>query len=422
MSTGKQLGVATLGECLFDSPVPLASGYSREAHFVTDQRRILLEDDVSQLPSGTSRDDLPSLELAGPRRQIFFDPAKIGVGIVTCGGLCPGLNDVIRGLVMEAHYRYGVQRLVGFRYGYAGFSPNVPVMDLTPQVVCDIHEQGGTLLGTSRGPQAAPVTVDRLVGLGIGILFVIGGDGTMRGILAIADEISRRGLRIAVVGIPKTIDNDIAFTDRSFGFETAYSTAMQVITAAHNKARGAFHGVALVKLMGRQSGFIACHAALASSDVNFVLIPEVPFTLEGKRGLFASLGGRLRDRGHAVVVVAEGAGQDLLRNTGQQHDASGNIKLMDVGTFLMEQIKEHFERIGEPVTLKYIDPSYIIRGVPATAADSLYCSHWHNMRSTRAWQARHGWWSPAGMTVWSTCPCKKPSRLASKSIPRETCG
>ena len=205
------------------------------------------------------------------------------------------------------------------------------------------------------------------------ILFVIGGDGTMRGALAIAEESRRRRTRVAVVGIPKTIDNDIALTDQSFGFATAYSTAMHAIRAAHNEARGAKNGIGLVKLMGRHSGFIACHAALANSDVNFVLIPEVPFALQGQQGLFAALRRRLRDRSHAVVVVAEGAGQDLLQNTGQQRDASGNIKLKDIGTFLVERIKEYFDQLAEPVTLKYIDPSYIIRSVPATAADSVYC-------------------------------------------------
>jgi 6-phosphofructokinase 1 len=266
-----------------------------------------------------------------------------------------------------------VQRIYGFRYGYAGFTSDASVVGLTPHVVADIHEQGGTFLGSSRGPQAPSAIVDRLVAMEIKVLFVIGGDGTTRGALAIAEEIGKRRQKIAVVGIPKTIDNDIAFIDRSFGFETAYSTAMVAIRAAHNEARGAPNGIALVKLMGRHSGFIACHATLASSHVNFALIPEVPFQLEGPNGFLEALRSRLKKRNHAVVVVAEGAGQDLLENEGQQRDASGNVKLKDIGVFLAERIRAYFADRNEPASLKYIDPSYIIRSVAATPADSVYC-------------------------------------------------
>ena len=373
MPTADDFHIDCLGERLIDSPIYSKEGLSTDEYFVTDDHRILLEDDVRELSSEPSAGGAPCLEVAGPRRKIFFEPSRTCVGIVTCGGLCPGLNDVIRGLVMVAHYRYDVRRIYGFRYGYAGFASDAPVVGLTPHVVADIHDDGGTLLGSSRGPQDPSCVVDRLVALEINILFVIGGDGTMRGALAIADEISKRRLKIAVVGIPKTIDNDIAFIDRSFGFETAYSTAMQVIRAAHNEARGAPRGIAVVKLMGRHSGFIACHATLASSHVNFVLIPEVPFKLDGPRGFFAALRNRLKKRNHAVVVVAEGAGQDLLENEGQLRDASGNIKLKDIGVFLADQIKAHFAGLEERVSLKYIDPSYIIRSVPATPADSVYC-------------------------------------------------
>lgn len=373
MPNAEPFRVETLGTCQVDAPTHPGDGHRAGGYFVSDEQRILLDDDTTRLPSDAGGGDVPTLELAGPRRKIFFDPSETCIGIVTCGGLCPGLNDVIRGLVMVAHYRYGVERIYGFRYGYRGFAPDAPVMGLTPHVVSSIHERGGTLLGSSRGPQDPSQIVDRLVELEVNILFTIGGDGTLRGALAIVEEILRRRLKIAVVGVPKTIDNDIAYIDRSFGFETAYSTAMHVVQAAHTEARGAPNGVGLVKLMGRHSGFIACHATLAYSEVNFVLIPEVPFQLEGEAGLLAALQSRLEQRGHAVVVVAEGAGQELLENEGQQRDASGNIRLKDIGVFLVDRVKAHFDRIGQPVSLKYIDPSYVIRSVPATPADSVYC-------------------------------------------------
>jgi len=362
----------SLGECQYDSPISIDEHHGTDEYFRGENDLILLDDYVSKLPDNPRLVDLPSLEVAGPREKIFFNPSETCIGMVTCGGLCPGLNDVIRGLVMVAHYRYRIPRIYGFRYGYAGVAGEHDVLGLTPRIVSHIHEHGGTLLGSSRGPQDPARMVDRMVELEMNVLFVIGGDGTMRGALAIADEVERRGLEISVVGIPKTIDNDIKFIDRSFGFETAYATAMHAITAAHCEARGALNGVGLVKLMGRHSGFIACHAALACSLVNFVLIPEVPFKLEGEGGFFEVLHQRLRKKAHAVVVVAEGAGQNLAESSGVA-DASGNVKLMDIGTFLAERIKSHFKEMNVELNLKYIDPSYIIRSVPATPADSVFC-------------------------------------------------
>lgn len=354
---------------------PLAADWG-ELGFVDDRERILLDDRAGTAADGSG--ERPSAELAGPRRTLFFDPAASTVGIVTCGGLCPGLNDVIRGVVMTAWHRYGVRRILGFRFGYRGCTPQGEHVLLTPERVSDIHESGGTLLASSRGQQDVGVMADHLAALGVNVLCVIGGDGTLRGALAIADAARSRGHRIAVVGIPKTIDNDVEYLDQSFGFETAFSAAMHAIRCAHNEARGAPNGVGLVKLMGRHSGFVACHAVLATSHVNFALIPEVPFDLEGALGLLAALKRRLDARGHAVVVVAEGAGQALLQNTsaaqsGAAKDASGNVRLQDVGTFLADQINGHFQSNGWEVTLKYIDPSYIIRSVPANPADSVYC-------------------------------------------------
>jgi 6-phosphofructokinase 1 len=324
----------------------------------------------------------PSFELAGPRDHIFFDAKKLRCGIVTCGGLCPGLNNVVRGLVLELHNSYGVENILGFRYGYEGLVErrgHAP-QTLTPENVADIHHEGGTVLGTSRGNQDPGAMVDRLVQLGVGVLFVIGGDGTLRGAMTLVEEIARRGLPIGVIGIPKTIDNDIHFIDKSFGFETAFSAAVEVIRSAHVEATGALHGVGLVKLMGRHSGFIACHAAMASTDVDFVLIPEVPIELDAENGLLDMLERRLRQESHAVIVVAEGAGQELCAaesRTGS--DASGNVRLSDVGVLLRDRIAAHFRRRGVEITLKYIDPSYHIRSVAASPPDSVYC--WNMARN-----------------------------------------
>lgn len=320
-------------------------------------------------------DQLPGLEPAGARRLIYFDPSKARVGIVTCGGLCPGLNNVIRSLVNECTRRYGVSKVYGFSNGFQGFIPAFKrdVRELTPDSVADIHEHGGTVLGSSRGDQNPEEIVDCLERMGINILFVIGGDGTIRGAMTVVDEITRRQLKIAVVGVPKTIDNDIQFIDQSFGFQTAFSEGAKTIRAAHVEACGAPGGVGLVKLMGRHSGFIACYASLASNDANFVLIPEVAFRLDGEQGLLPSLERLLVRRGNAVIVVAEGAGQDLMHASGQT-DASGNVRLGDIGSWLKDQITSHFASRKLELNLKYIDPSYVIRSVPANPYDSVFCS------------------------------------------------
>src|SRR4051794_34336515 len=286
---------------------------------------------------------LPSFEPAGPRSRIFFDPSKTRVGIVTCGGLCPGLNDVIRALVMELYFHYRVTRITGFCNGYQGFVPRYQrrTIDLTPEVVARINELGGTILGTSRGEQDPEEIADCLERMNINLLFVIGGDGSFRGALKITEILAQRGEKIAVVGIPKTIDNDIMFIDQSFGFQTAFSAAAESIAAAHVEARAAPNGVGLVKLMGRHSGFIACYAALAQCDANFVLIPEVPFELDGESGLLAALRRRLEQSDHAVIVVAEGAGQHLCGH-GQGTDASGNTRLTDIGLYLKQRITDYF--------------------------------------------------------------------------------
>ncbi len=361
----EDLDVQRLGPCRIDSPVA-------GVRYVNDGEKVVLHSNPDvlrgMLENGSG---LQAFEKAGPRGKIYFDPSKLKCGIVTCGGLCPGLNDVIRAIVLSLFHNYKVKNVFGFPYGYEGLTyryGHTPV-ELNPATVSRIHEYGGTILGSSRGDQDSGEMVDTLDRMNLGVLFAVGGDGTLRGVRDIAEEIRRRGLKISVIGIPKTIDNDISYVERSFGFETAVSGAVKAIDAAHTEAKGARNGIGLVKLMGRESGFIAAFASLARSDVNFCLIPEVPFTLEN---LLESLRDRLKRSGHAVVVVAEGAGQELMGETGQR-DASGNVKFKDIGLFLRDRINGYFKDAGMDSTLKYIDPSYTIRGVPANAYDSAFC-------------------------------------------------
>lgn len=369
--TPEQMNIEQLGPARIDNPTLK----DRPCCFINDTDRVLYEDVIDN----AAKANMPflsrvSMERAGPREKIYFDPSKTRAGIVTCGGLCPGINDVIRAVTMALSRIYGVRHIYGFKYGYEGFIAKYghDVVDLEPEMVDGWQETGGTKLGSSRGPQPESEIVDCLERMGINILFVVGGDGTLRGGADIYDEIKKRNLKISVMGIPKTIDNDLMFIDESFGFQTAYEAAVQSLICAHIEAKGAYNGIGLVKLMGRHSGFIACSAALAMSDVNFVLIPEVPFTLEGENGFLPALRRRVQARHHAVVVVAEGAGQDLME-TDNQTDASGNKKLHDIGVFLRDAISNYMKHEGLSHTVKYIDPSYIVRSVPANAADGVYC-------------------------------------------------
>jgi 6-phosphofructokinase 1 len=357
--------VKRLGECAHASPM-------HGVRFVADGEHVLLDSSLDALrPYLDAGETPPAFETAGPRESLFFDPGRAAAGIVTCGGLCPGLNDVIRAIVMSLHYHYGVRRVVGFQYGYEGLAARYghARFEMTPARVSRIHEMGGSVLGSSRGSQDVGEMVDTLELEGIDMLFTVGGDGTLRGAHAIAEEIGRRGRKIAVVGVPKTIDNDISFLQKSFGFETAVSEARRATYAAHSEAAGARNGVGLVKLMGRDSGFIAAFTVLADSQVNFCLVPEVPFTLAG---LLRALDERLASRGHAVIVVAEGAGEDLFSGPGER-DASGNVRHGDIGILLRDEIRRHRAASGAGVSLKYIDPSYTIRSLPASAHDSAFC-------------------------------------------------
>ncbi|PID56550.1 diphosphate--fructose-6-phosphate 1-phosphotransferase [candidate division KSB3 bacterium] len=360
--------VKTLGECLIDSPLEFP-----DCLYVSDDTHIRY---AVEIPNETGLEDKVSFEKAGPRRKIFFDPLETKAAIVTCGGISPGLNDVIRSLVMQLSYKYNVRHILGIRYGYKGLNPAnwLEPMKLHPEDVERIHEMGGTLLGSSRGHEKPEVMVDTLEKLGINILFCIGGDGTLKGAHTIAEEAERRGRSISIVGIPKTIDNDIGYVAKTFGFDTAVSEARGALQCAHIEAKGAQNGIGLVKVMGRDSGFIAANATLANLDVNFTLIPEVPFDLYGKNGFLDLLEQRLKKRQHAVIVVAEGAGQEFFSGDGSK-DASGNILHNDIGILLKEEIKKYFHAKSIPVTLKYIDPSYMIRSVPANASDSIFCAH-----------------------------------------------
>lgn len=369
--------IRTLGPATLPSPLLRGDPEASEHVMVEEGAAVLVDDSLREVRALLAAGrELPCLERAGPRHKLFFRPERVTLGVVTCGGLCPGLNNVLRSLVMTAVHHYGVRRILGFRYGYRGLVDPDGHVELTPQVVAEIHTQGGSILASSRGRQDTGEMLDGLQRLGVDVLFVIGGDGSMHGALDLATEIARRGLAIGVVGIPKTIDNDLCFMDQTFGFQTAMAKAVEAIDCAHREAQGAPNGIGLVKLMGRHSGFIACQATVASGRPNFTLVPEQPFRLEGAGGFLAALQRRLASRGSACVVVAEGAGQDLLAGNGNgtERDASGNVRLKDIGTYLAEKIHAHFAAQDIEINLKYIDPSYIIRSVPANAADAVFCS------------------------------------------------
>ena len=354
--------ISQLGEARYPTPIP----FSIENDIFTPS--------TVQWKGGRPPEDTLLFEKAGPRSKLYFNPKKVRAAIVTCGGLCPGLNNVIRSVTRELLRGYETSFVLGIRGGYRGLDPrrSKPPIELADDMVEDIHRKGGTLLGTSRGPVDIKVAVAFLISQGIDILFTVGGDGTQRGGYALFEEARRQGHPLSVVGIPKTIDNDVRYVTRTFGFDTAVQEAVHVIDSAHTEARSVANGVALVKLMGRNAGFIAAAATVASQDVNICLVPELPFALEGPGGLLAKLERRLQKKDHAVVVVAEGAGQELLGARGEK-DESGNLKLKDIGSHLRDAFTRHFKERGIEMTLRYFDPSYQIRGQPASTEDSLLC-------------------------------------------------
>jgi len=360
----EKIAISDLGLRQFRSPLRLDALGSIESTFIHD----------GMYYRNPFESDGQLFERAGPREHLYFEPAKTKVAIVTCGGLCPGLNNVIRSVYLQLHYHYGVPAVMGVRYGYSGFSSEASKapMWLNAEIVNNIHQFGGTLLGTSRGPVSADIIVDFLEQRGINVLFTVGGDGTQRGAHDIVTEIQRRKLKISMIGIPKTIDDDVQYVNRSFGYFTAIEKAKDVIDSAHVEVHCVHNGISIVKVMGRDSGFIAAGATLASQEVNFTLVPEVRFKLEGESGLLAALHRRLLERRHAVIVVAEGAGQHLMPPA-EKRDASGNLLHRDIGTFLRDKIRDHFQTQRFPVVIRYFDPSYYIRSVPASTVDSVLC-------------------------------------------------
>jgi 6-phosphofructokinase 1 len=367
---GIDTAVSVVGKPAIDSPLRMTTTC------MEDSERVVIDPSLSAVEQCVREGRvLASFELAGPRKKIFFDPSKTKCGIVTCGGLCPGINNVIRGIVLELYYMYGVENIYGIPYGLQGFIPKFKhsFVELTPAFVENIHEMGGTVLGSSRGSQDVGEVVDAIERVNMNIVFFVGGDGTMKAASRVAREALCRGYRCAVVAVPKTIDNDISFVSKTFGFDTAVEEARKTIQCAHAESKGAPYGIGLVKLMGRDSGYIAAHAALACRDANFVLVPEEDFDLEGGKGLLKSLEARLVSRNHAVIVAAEGAGQKFFDEMPKQTDASGNVRKGDIGILLRERMEEYFKGRDLPVNIKYIDPSYVIRSVVANASDSIFC-------------------------------------------------
>lgn len=366
--------IPTLGEAKITSPLKRHTKKGDSAKkFVSDDARVIADVQMDNLKTPLKKN--LSFEQAGPREKIYFDPSKLKCAIVTCGGLCPGLNDIIRSIVLELYHIYNVKTIYGIKHGLQGFIPEFEhdVIDLHPGSVSGIQDTGGSILGSSRGTQDIDQIIDCLERMNIRILFMVGGDGTLMASKKIAEKIEKRDLKISIIGIPKTIDNDIHLVARSFGFDTAVDVATLAIKGAHNEAVAYPNGIGLIKLMGRHSGFLAATAALAQQDANFVLIPEVDISLYGKTGFLKALENRMNRRKHAVIIVAEGAGQNLFEEQEKQFDPSGNIILQDIGLFLKEKITQWFKEKDMPVSIKYIDPSYIIRSLPANANDSVFC-------------------------------------------------
>jgi len=397
--TAEDTVIRRLGDAKIDSPLNISDD-------------ITLNESIyyHPYPGDEDQDALISFETSRPEQKIYFDPTKVTAGIVTCGGLCPGLNNVIRSIVFGLYHGYGVRSIFGIRFGLQGFIPEYghPLMDLVPESVTDIHEQGGTILGSSRGAQSIEKIVDTLERQNMNMLFIIGGDGTLRAAEKIDTEINKRNLKIAVVAVPKTIDNDIFCVSKSFGFETAVDSASLSIQCAHTEAISYPNGIGLVKLMGRYSGFIASTAAVAQRDVNFVLIPEIDFDLDGPNGFLAGLKQRIVKRNHAVIVVAEGAGQKFFSDEDVEKDESGNIRLKDIGLFLQQRIKSYFSEEQIEINLKYIDPSYIIRSVPANTNDGLFCAVLGQNAVHAAMSGRTG----MVVSMWHGVYCQLPIALA----------
>ncbi len=331
----------------FPSPL-LSRQWPKNLNFVGVHEQLL---ETQQLAAAAG--EVRALVRAGPVERLYWSPSASRAAVVTCGGLCPGLNTVIRELVMSLHYVYGATEIWGVPNGYGGIYGPAPWRPLSPDLVSNIHTLGGTILGSSRGG----FDLDRILGAlqdkGITQLFVIGGDGTHRGVLALCEGAAKRGQRISIIAIPKSIDMDIPVIDKTFGFDSAIEEALRPIACANVEAKSALNGVGLVKLMGREAGFIALQAAMASRDVNLVLIPEAPWRLAK---VLSWLDARMAARGHAVIVVAEGAESEEQKEekaaaaakgalAASAKDASGNKVLDDVGLYLKNALTQHLKKM-----------------------------------------------------------------------------
>lgn len=377
-------------------PSPLKGAFGSQNFIQDGVDRILVDVSLTGLLTAPRPSDgailftPPTFEVAGPREKIFWDAASTKVAIVTCGGLAPGLNNVVQNLVTVLYDRYQVRNIFGVPFGYYGFAHDPESKRfrfawrrLDSRSVQNIDYEAGSILGTGRGHSDPVAIVDALVLRDINILFTIGGDGTLVGAQAIHEEILRRNVPISVIGIPKTIDNDVLWVSKSFGFETAVGKAVEALRCAQTEARGAFNGIGLVKIMGRNSGALTAYASAAMSDMDFVLVPEIELCLDGEAGFYAHLMRRVVEKGYATVAVAEGAGQNLFAQNdtqgdtqdGSQVDASGNVKLNDIGRYLKSGIVAEFKRCGIEATLKYIDPSYMLRAQTTTADDAVFCQN-----------------------------------------------
>ena len=353
----------------FDSPVKLGKAEVEYVMYDPKPR----EDLKSEFPVSMHK---LLLHLANTRCNLHFNPSEVVVGVVTCGGLCPGLNDVVRSLTLCSITTFQVKKVIGFKFGFWGLSAagRSTASELTHQSVSQIHRQGGSVLGSSRGPQKPSEMVDTMVQYGIRILFTVGGDGTQKGASSIAAEVKKRGLDIAVFGIPKTIDNDLSFSHRTFGFETAVEQAVIAIRAAYAEASSHRYGIGIVKLMGRHSGFIAANASIASGSSHLCLIPEQPVSLDVILNLIKN---RFDVAPYCVITVAEGFGQDWIVSGSDKKDASGNKVLMDIGVLLKEKIDKWMKSqkdVYPEYTIKYIDPSYMIRACAPNSSDAAFCT------------------------------------------------
>jgi 6-phosphofructokinase 1 len=359
----------------FPSPLLTATEtHSLGRSFVPDEETVLGDIVARWGDPSVSREYMRS----GPREFIAFHQQSAKAAIVTCGGLCPGINTVVREIFLALRNIYGVREVHGVQMGYRGFyASDLNTVPLSDDFVKGIQHRGGSVLGSTRGGFDLGLIVDSIASRGFNQVYIIGGDGTQRGAYKIFEECMRRRLMVSVVGIPKTIDNDIAIIDHSFGFVTAVQEAQRAIRAAYVEATSGFNGIGLVRLMGRNSGYISMLATLASGDVDVCLIPEIDFDLDGPQGLLIHIEHLLRQKKYCVIVVAEGAGLKHIQKaceSGQDVDASGNVKMPNVGLWLAENINCWFSNRGIEVNLKYIDPSYEIRSVPAVATDNIMCT------------------------------------------------